>query len=520
MSLTNKQNAKTFLVFLVTAAVLWLIFGPIQLGGQAAYVIISGSSMEPDFKVGDLVIARKGSYYEIDQRVVYEHPKVGYVFHRIVDQKQNHFTLKGDNNDWLDSFQPTNTDIVGRYWFVIPGGGNLVRKLREPVYFVSFTLIILVIIAPIFLFQKDNTDDNRNRKRSLTMAKQKPLPEGDSRQEQLLLLGFLAAAALILGIVSFTRPLTKLISDDVIYQHQGVYSYSAPDYVGIYDSAIIETGDPVYLRLNCIVDMKFGYQFSAQRMTELEGKAIEGNYKIYARVSDADGWNRTFLLVPETDFSGTKVDTWMLLDICQIQHLIDEKEQKTETENRLYHLTIYPIISVSGIVNDIPIEDTYRPEIAFQIGSNMMSLPNGVESLALDQEGSLAHQREVLNFLLVFGRELDIETARWIAGIILGLSIIASVFPARSLYLAWIKSDVSRIDVQYHTILVDVKVGTLPSRGISKIEVATIQELAKLAERYGAMILHEAGDKFHRYSVQYEQSLFQYTLDSPSEEVD
>jgi len=69
-------------------------------------------------------------------------------------------------------------------------------------------------------------------------------------------------------------------------------------------------------------------------------------------------------------------------------------------------------------------------------------------------------------------------------------------------------------------MLVEVEEGSLPSRGFTKIEVDSIQELARMAERYGAMILHEAGEKFNRYTVQDEKTFFQYTLERPSGEAD
>ena len=46
-----------FLIVCVVSA--WILFAPLQLGGQAAYVIVNGNSMEPGFYLGDLVIVRQ-----------------------------------------------------------------------------------------------------------------------------------------------------------------------------------------------------------------------------------------------------------------------------------------------------------------------------------------------------------------------------------------------------------------------------------------------------------------------------
>ena len=42
---------------------------------------------------------------------------------------------------------------------------------------------------------------------------------------------------------------------------------------------------------------------------------------------------------------------------------------------------------------------------------------------------------------------------------------------------------------------------------------ASFSDLTKMAERYGAMILHETLGKYHRYSVQDEQTVYQYAIE-------
>ncbi len=46
-----------FLIVIVITA--WVLFVPLQLGGQAAYVIVTGNSMEPGFHLGDLVVVHQ-----------------------------------------------------------------------------------------------------------------------------------------------------------------------------------------------------------------------------------------------------------------------------------------------------------------------------------------------------------------------------------------------------------------------------------------------------------------------------
>ncbi|RLD05092.1 MAG: signal peptidase I [Chloroflexota bacterium] len=513
MALFLRQNFRTILIFLALSIFLWIIFAPVSLGGQVSYVMITGNSMEPEIELGDLVIARAAVDYQLDQRVVYRHPQVGFVFHRIIGQDEDVFLCKGDNNEWTDSYHPQNNDIVGKYWFYLPGGGTMINKLREPLFFVLFTLIILGVLASIFLFQKKEVPLKKARSKRHNMDTQNTPSTGESRQEILLVFGIIAIAALIFGVISFTRPLTKTIADNITYRHEGGFEYSALDRDDIYDSNLIQTGDPVYLRLTCDVSMVFSYQFFSPRMSDKEAGDITGTYQVNALLSDVDGWKRSFILVPETEFNGTSFESNMELDLCQIQTLILEKEDKTEAKNRWYRLAILPDVTLGGSLDGHPYQDIYQPEIEFQMDTNILRLPEGLEGIVLDMEGMIENDRVIPNAMLIFGEELNITKARGISLILFGISLLGAVYPAWTLVRDLRKSDVSRIQVQYHPLLVDVKDGNPANRAEQVVVVASFADLTKMAERYGAMILHESLGSFHRYSVQDEQTVYQYAIE-------
>src|SRR3972149_3089791 len=98
----------------VAVAAAWVLLAPSSFGGQTAYVIVAGASMEPALHQGDLVLARRAPSYDVDQIVTYNHPQVGPVIHRIIDRQGTHYTLQGDNNSWIDSYAPTGDEIVGQ----------------------------------------------------------------------------------------------------------------------------------------------------------------------------------------------------------------------------------------------------------------------------------------------------------------------------------------------------------------------------------------------------------------------
>lgn len=131
----------------IGALAAWRMVGPVQLGGSVSYVVTSGNSMEPKLTEGDIVVVRESSSYEVGDVVAYDHPDFGVpVLHRIVKERGPRFVIKGDNNDFLDSYEPTEPEMIGKSWFVIPGGGRYLRMLLSPqaialaVFFLSFSM--------------------------------------------------------------------------------------------------------------------------------------------------------------------------------------------------------------------------------------------------------------------------------------------------------------------------------------------------------------------------------------------
>jgi len=473
--------------------------------------------MEPDVQLGDLVVARKQNSYDVDQRVVYNHPQVGFVFHRIVDRDQKGFVLKGDNNDWLDSVQPTQSDIVGKYWFMIPGAGNLIRTLREPIFFVALIVFIAAIIAFLFLFP--NQEHIRNKKGSnKSMSKTTNSGSaGDNRQDLLLCLGLLALAAIVLGVVAFSRSLTMSISDDVVYQHKGTYSYTASDEGGIYDRTGVETGDPIYPLLTCKVKMKYSYQMSSKQFSNNGQKDINGTFRMTATLSDADGWNRSFLLIPDYEFSGPSVEALSTLDICRMLDIIADKELKTGSEIRAYTLSILPEVTISGSISGNSFNDDFSPGIEFLLGQKVLRMPDAEEVFQVEQERFIPQTREVPNQLFVLGKPIQIRTLRWIACVGFGLSLLGAIYPAWAIYSDWKESSESRIRIQNQPLLVDIKPGSLKTKGLTVIEVSSFQDLRKMAERYGALIMHEGSGTTHRYALQDGSTLYSYSMESTPE---
>ncbi len=134
--MNKKGMLLTILKTLLMLAILGFFFtlaAPTRFGGRASYVIVTGNSMEPFLHRGDLAILRQTGDYDIGDVVTYHHPRLGRVIHRIVDRSGDNFVLQGDNNGWIDSYQPVVADIAGELLLHIPRAGSVVWGFRTPV---------------------------------------------------------------------------------------------------------------------------------------------------------------------------------------------------------------------------------------------------------------------------------------------------------------------------------------------------------------------------------------------------
>jgi signal peptidase len=113
---------------------MWSFLSPSQVGGPVTLVIASGNSMEPAIAQGDLLALRRTTDHRVNDIVGYRSERTGQlVLHRIVGLDDGRFVLQGDNNYWLDPDRPDESEIVGKSWVHLPGVGQALVRLRDPV---------------------------------------------------------------------------------------------------------------------------------------------------------------------------------------------------------------------------------------------------------------------------------------------------------------------------------------------------------------------------------------------------
>lgn len=109
------------------AVLLWLFLAPASEGGVLSATAVSGSSMQPAVRTGDLVVLVSLDQYHVGQVVAYRNRAVAHTFlHRIVGIRDGRYLMRGDRNRWLDPGRVVASDIAGAMLLRIPHGGALV----------------------------------------------------------------------------------------------------------------------------------------------------------------------------------------------------------------------------------------------------------------------------------------------------------------------------------------------------------------------------------------------------------
>jgi len=109
--------------------------------------------MLPTILPGSLIVAKEAPSYGLNDIVAYtikQGSAQKNIVHRIIDETDNGFIIKGDNNPRKDPGFYTEDDILGTVIFATPHVGDILGLLRNPVVLV----ISGVILAAIQMEQK------------------------------------------------------------------------------------------------------------------------------------------------------------------------------------------------------------------------------------------------------------------------------------------------------------------------------------------------------------------------------
>jgi len=503
-----KTLRAVFTTLLVGVA--WFLFIPTQFGGQTAYAIVNGNSMEPTFQRGDLVILRTANSYHIGDIATYRHPEIGPVIHRIIGQEQGHFIFQGDHNKWIDSYQPKQDEIIGKLWWHVPKAGTYLGQVRQP-WLISLLAMVIVVFGTISI---KKPEFQRPQPSITARGGFHPMEYFYKNKSDLIFLAAIPAlATLLLTIFAFVKPVTQSTTTEVPYQQTGKFSYAATAPPGIYLSDQVKTGEPIFRQLINQTTINFEYHFSSDLPATVNGMS-----RLVLGISHQNGWTWLMELQPATAFDGNEVTLSGVVDLPKIQAIINNLEQQTGLLNQKYTLTITPEIIIAGTLAGQAINDQFSPQLSFQLDPLQMQVidpslnrPTVPSPFAPSQSGSVQKIGETTNVLALPGFEIEVQTARLIGilgliGSLLGLGLIAWLMTQAPAVQA-----ATQLQQKYGSLLVTVDSLELETME-QVIEMSNFEDLVKIAERSGRMILHKTQANTHHYLIRDDTVAYRYRL--------
>ncbi len=162
----------------------WLLW-PSSLGGCTTLTIVSGESMEPTYYTGDLVVSRCGPV-EVGDVIVYNPPDVGgaRVIHRIVDgNADDGWVVQGDNNTFLDPWNPKGEQILGSAMLHLPHVGKFASILLSPLTWISLLVVALAIVIWPGRDKDEDADGDEEKDKSEAQSDTEDATSGDAEPD-------------------------------------------------------------------------------------------------------------------------------------------------------------------------------------------------------------------------------------------------------------------------------------------------------------------------------------------------
>jgi signal peptidase I len=522
------------LVILGTA---WFYLAPTQLGGSATYVVTHGISMEPRFHTGDLAIVRSQSSYHVGEIVAYQsHQLHTVVLHRIIGREGDRYIFKGDNNNFVDPEHPLASQLMGALWIHIPGAGVRLQSIRSPAVMGGLIFVGMLLLTGGAFTQRRRRRHRQQRAGGSILDSSPRLPQRPGEPVvAVLTIGLLALLPfLALALLAFNRPTTKRHAVNIPYAQSGRLAYSADEAPApAYPTGRVSTGEPLFTNVLHAVAVRFDYHFESTTPHAVAGKA-----SLSARITSTSGWHTTLALGAPTRFRGDHALVTGTLDLGSVVALMKSVETTTKVRGT-DAFTITPHVNADGRVGHAPLKATFAPEIKFTVvegeikpeatgessgaaasaatgssGSSGSSAPN---QFAPSSSGSVtANQNEPTSLSFGIVRP-SVAMVRTVA-----LGAIAIVVGVLLATLALLRAKVARfpprqrdegasILARYRHLIVPVaRVWPLP--GVSVIDVADMDALARIAEHYDRSILYEVTDEGHAFWVADESGQFRFVL--------
>ncbi len=456
--------------------------------------------MQPRIHAGDLVITRRSARYGIGDVVAYRMDSGVIALHRVVDvSDRGVFTLKGDNNWWLDPDAPTVESIEGKEWIHIRRGGIWAKRIANPVNL--GVLVFLLLIASSAAEAKNGRRSHRRRRMPDDSSGKAVFAPwwttlAPATRNLFTASAAVAAVGLLFTLFTFTRPTTVSATTTSGGQGSGnsvEFSYSAsvtPS--AAYQNSEVESPTPIFRTQVNSVKVNYIYQGSP------------GTVSTIARLSTGSGWTWDLALAEPETFDGNDFAGAVTLNFDEIDKIVARGAKVTGIPADTVTVSVMPTIQTD--------QGSWQPKLDLNLGPQTMTLAGDEASLTVEQDAAQSSTTTTT------------QTANKIFGIPVLLARLGSalLLIAGLIGLAWAYLTSRRqppiresemIRLQYGSLIVPVS--EPPAIKGMVIDVPDIDSLAKLAQRYVLLILMAHVNGMDVFIVQDEEVAYRYVSRPP-----
>ena len=463
--------------------------------GNASLLTTHGISMEPRFHAGDLAVLRPADRYDVGDVVAYRSTLMHeVVMHRIVAVEGGHYTFKGDNNAWLDPEQPTAADLIGRLSLRVPQGGSWLERLTSPP--------ALGLIAFGLLASGGTTVQTRRRRRRGTMSRHTTTSTSRSRAVALATappwLRTAAAATAVVAMLglalaawAWTGPVTKASTSQAQADRSMTFSYTASvPQTPAYDGTTVASPDPVFRKLANTIDVHYAY------------RGTPGSVTVSAVLSTAGGWHSIVPLAASKTFTTTGYHGTVRLDLKALDARAQAAAAVTGLPTNQVTVTVLPRVDTTDGAR-------FAPTLSLSLSPLQLTLAGDAKTLVVKDSTPVKQVTTAPRTIGALGQQLTAATARTLSTILVLAGLLGAAMLALIARLSAPTSEGAGIRRRYAPLLVPVHPMPAPP-GRPVVDVTEFATLARLAERYGLLVLHWSRSGVETFVVQDEGTTYRY----------
>jgi signal peptidase I len=506
-------------------ATVWL-FWPTSLGGATTYLTTYGSSMEPEFSAGDMVVLSQADRYAVGDAVGYRSESLNtVVMHRIVAGDANGFVTQGDNNDWLDQDRPTADEILGRLFVHIPQGGKAMAALASPWTLGLVAGATTILLGVLGRGRGRHTARSRHRRRRARRAPSLTIPA--LSLPALSLPGFSAGAAplavrararqvalaagagVIVAAVGagalFLVPSTENTTEVLEVTQQGRFTYAGSAERGTtYPTGAVETGDTVWTKLSTGLTVTYANTVTGPDLADLQGAM-----RLDVTLQAADGWSTYLNSGPAVAFQDGTATASVDVDAARASAVLSRHYDEVGTASGSAMLVITPTAAISGTARSVPFEADGPPGFTFLLDQTSLRLTGEADTvLATSAETPVTVDAVGPRSVDVLALSVPIGVLRTVALVVLALAVLTAAGAARLGRLG--RGDAADEFLVRHVDRI-VPVATL-STDSTVIDVSDAESLHRVAERFDTVVLHHAGPEGDVFAVRDVDATYRFVM--------